>query len=156
MNFCSLADSAYLTKLRVLYHSMRKHAPGAKLYVLALDDKTYRAVAEIDNVHAITLYALEREQPRLLEAKKSRTQQEYAWLLASVWTAHIFNTIGSQIENLVYLDTDTRFFSDPTEIYSKYAKYPVSLLPHHFAEKDKIRESTNGFYNVNWVAVSNF
>ena len=158
MNFCTLLDSSYLLKGLAVYRSLRTHAPSAKLYVLALDGAVASAFDRLENAYVVPLSFLERGVPELLSIKQERTPQEMAWTLASVFTWKCLQSIQNLYgeEHLAYLDADTFFFDNPGKVYEHYTQFSVALTPHRFAEKDKHREKTNGFYNVNWVQVNRY
>lgn len=151
MNYCTLADGSYLSKLLCLVRSMEKHVEDYHLFVLALDDEVWSYFV-INRHPDITVARLESiESGALLQAKADKTHQEYCWLLASQWTLRCM--LQHQLENMVYLDADAFFMASPKPVFEEIGDVPVAIPPHRFAEKDTIKLE-NGIYNVCFVYFS--
>lgn len=149
MNYCTLFDREYMTKGLCLLRSMEKHVEDYHLFILALDDEvwTHFVVNKYKNVTVARLESI--ESGALLEAKASRTHQEFCWLLASQWTLRCI--LQHQLENVTYIDADSFFFSSPKLVFDEMGDAPVAIPPHRFAEKDLERLQCNGIFNVNHV-----
>ena len=46
--YCTYFDHNYLSRGLALYHSLARHAPGARLWVLCLSDACYTALTALD------------------------------------------------------------------------------------------------------------
>ncbi len=149
MNYVTLFDRAYLRKGLCLLRSMEKHLSDYSVYVLPLDDKTWEHLVNLHlpNVHLVRKEFI--ESGNLVEARKTRTHQEYCWLLASYFT-HWCMTIH-ELDNVIYVDADSWLLGDPQSVLDRMGNFSVAIPPHRFAEKDKARLLPNGIYNVNFV-----
>lgn len=79
--FCTHFDSAYLPQGLALLASLERHAPGMRLWVLALDPFCHRLLAALQHP-ALRLLSLEvLESPDLRQARAGRSWGEYCWTL---------------------------------------------------------------------------
>jgi hypothetical protein len=74
LHYATYFDRHYLTRGLALYRSLARHSPPFRLWVLCLDDDTRRTLSRLrpDNMSLIPLADLERSDPALLTARRSR------------------------------------------------------------------------------------
>ena len=150
--FCTYFDSNYLFKGLALHRSLARHAPGAELWVLCLDEPTQRALERLalPGLRVLPLPALEAAEPRLLEAKRARSAVEYYFTCTPALVWHLM-TREVPGEPVTYLDADLLFFASPAPLFEESRGSSVTILGHRFAPELRHLERF-GIYNVSWIA----
>jgi len=145
-NLCTLFDSNYLPLGLTLLSSLEEQFTSFHLWILALDEKCYNKLSDLNlkNVSLINLKDL--EDPDVLEAKGNRTWQEYCWTLSPVLPTYILEK-NPEIDHIVYLDSDLFFYSSPEPIYSEIGSNSIMIIPHRFPDRLRHLE-VNGVFNV--------
>jgi len=147
ITLCSLWDSAYHKNGMALLASLRQHQPDFRLFVLALDARVYAALAGQPNVEAVYLPTIEDDD--LFVAKASRTNIEYIWTLASIftyWVGDVFNP-----PSVAYMDADCYLFNSLDPLYAEVGDAPVAITPHRWTPSQADRLRGAGIYNVGWT-----
>jgi hypothetical protein len=85
-NFCTLFDRNYLLKGVVMLRSVAAQSPGARVFVLCMDELTQQFLARLAIPGVVTLALAEVETEDVLAAKKTRSIAEYCWTLSPVLT----------------------------------------------------------------------
>lgn len=150
--YCTLFDSAYLTRGLALYHSLQRHSSSHfHLYILAMDDDCYHLLNEMDLEHAtpVPLYLFESEM-KLSTIRASRTWQEYCWTCASQLMSYVMQVDHPDL--LTYLDSDLFFFRDPEVIFSEIRDKSIAIIPHYRAPH-AYHSAASGIYNVGWLSI---
>ena len=131
-----------------MLRSLKRWHAAAVTYVLCMDGETQRLLSLLDlpGVHLIGLPEVEDEQ--LLKVKSERTTAEYCWTLASVFCAWLMEA-RQEIDEIVYLDADLMFFSNPGPLLDESAGASITVLEHRSQSSQDIAES--GRFNVSWV-----
>src|SRR6185436_1062763 len=148
-NYCTLFDSAYLSRGLAMYESLVKHSSEPfRMFVLAMDNECELVLGELKLPGMLIdgIASLEEELVALKKVKVGRTHQEYCWTMASVYTW--FNKTASHLDEVTYCDADLYFFSNPEQIFDEIGSRSIGIIPHRF-ESPKI--ATNGRFNVSWV-----
>lgn len=154
MNYITFLNYFYLPQLLVLLESMRRYGVHKKLYVVALDDRTYNVLTNLGHdVVPINISILENKE--LLKAKKNRTVVEYIWTLTPFCISHILDVYETEVN---YIDCDTKFQKDPLNIKKlleiNFDK--VILTPHFFEKTKRNLESIHGKYCVQFLCFKKF
>ena len=159
VEWCTLFDKNYLAKGLCLIRSMGRHVPGSTLNVLALDVETVSALTHFwDNedtrarvkVEITPLSVLLEDEGPLHKAQATRTPQEFAWTLASVWLDWCLRTWNAP---MVYLDADSYFFSSAQPVFDEIGDTPIAVVPHRFDAEHRQAFIGNGEFNANFVYV---
>ena len=152
-DFCAYFDSAFLFRGLALYHSLKRHCPGARLWLLCLDEACHRTLSglELEGVRLLRLSDLERRDPELMKVKKSRTPLEYALTCTPILPLHVLETCPD-VEVVTYLDADLYFFSDPEPLFAEMGSASIAITPHKYLPAFKKWEGYCGIYNDGWVA----
>lgn len=173
-HFATLFDGRYMPQGLALYESLKKHSSeDFTLHVLALGPECYRTMMALALPHVEVADLESFEQLMFLKnVRASRTWQEYAWTLASVFTESLLNRtellevthsksgmreyLGfmDRIDAITYLDADVFFFSDPKVIFDRIGERSIGITPHYFADQYKYLER-NGKYCVSIVHFKN-
>ena len=129
ISFCTLFDSAYLSRGLVLYDSLKKYSPDFHLYIFAFDDLCYNILVSLslENATIISLKMLENND--LLEAKKSRTKAEYCWTCTSSAIDYVLTNYN--VPACTYIDADLCFFNSPSVLCEELNDEKSVLITEH-------------------------
>jgi hypothetical protein len=151
--YCTYFDHNYLSRGLALYHSLQRHAPGSRLWVLCLSDACYRALAALDlpNLVPLRLADFEAADPEVAATRPGRSLIEYYFTCSPAWKLYVLNH-EPEAEWVTYLDSDLFFFASPEPVYAEMKDAAFGIIPHHFTKRlaDMRRF---GIYNVGWVSV---
>ncbi len=153
--YCTYFDHNYLPRGLALYHSLQRHAPGARLWVLCLSDACYRTLVALDlpNLIPRSLAEFEAEDPEVAATRSTRSTIEYYFTCTPAWVLFVLSN-EPDAEWVTYLDGDLFFFDSPDFIYSELRDAAVAIIPHRYqAKMQRLRKF--GTYNVGWVGVRN-
>lgn len=152
LNFCTLFNSAYLSRGLVLYTSLERHCENFHLYILAFDEKCYTFLKKLHLRKATVIRLSEFETDALLEVKKGRTSAEYCWTCTPSIIDYCFKAYN--LNNCTYVDADLMFFSDPTVLIDEMEEDSVLITEHRFTKEHDYALS-NGKYCVQFVTFKN-
>jgi hypothetical protein len=153
---CTLFNVNYLDKGLALYNSLEHVSKDFILYVLAMDDKCYEILTDLEKPFLTPIRLTDFENKDLIRVKPSRSFGEYCWTCASSLIKYVFITFYQ--ECCTYIDADMYFYADPAiiikEMYDRGAS--VLITGHRFKwyEKDK-RENISGRYCVEFNTFKN-
>ena len=153
--FCTLFDSAYLSRGLVMYQSLRLTKVDFHLYIFAFDDLCYKILNDMSlaNVTLISLKSFETED--LLEVKPSRSKAEYCWTCTSSTIEYILTKYNEP--SCTYIDADLFFFSSP-EILNNEIKgiKNVLITEHRYSRLSSFFElKRSGRFCVQYITFSN-
>lgn len=152
LNFCTLFNSAYLSRGIVMYESLLEHCDDFHLYIFAFDDNSLNYLISQNLKHLTIISLKEFEDPELLEVKPSRTSSEYCWTCTSSTILYCIKTFG--LNNCTYLDADMQFYSNPRILIDEMKDNSVLITEHRYTkEYDQSWES--GKYCVQFVTFKN-
>lgn len=150
-HYCTLFDSAYLSKGLALYYSLARHSSAFfKLYILPMDQATNEILEALDlpMVELIDLDDFETSMG-MAEAKSNRSAVEYFWTCASNLTEYC---LRFDINECNYVDADVYFFADPAPVFTEIGQRAIAITPHQFPESpEKARLEKSGIYNVGFI-----
>jgi hypothetical protein len=153
--YCTYFDHKYLSRGLALYHSLRRHAPDARLWVLCLSEDCHRILVSLDlpDIVPVRMADFEAEDPEVAATRSNRSTLEYYFTCTPAWMLFVLAREGDA-EWVTYLDGDLYFFDSPEPIYRELDGAAIAIIPHRFAPNlDKLRRY--GTYNVGWVGVRN-
>ena len=153
--YCTYFDHNYLSRGLALYHSLQRHAPGARLWVLCLSDTCYQTLAKLDlpNLIPRSLAEFEAADPEVAATRSTRSTIEYYFTCSPAWMLFVLQN-EADAEWVTYLDGDLCFFSSPEPIYSELQDAAIAIIPHRYpARIGRMRKF--GTYNVGWVGLHN-
>lgn len=148
--FCTLFDVGYLLKGLAMLRSLSLFCPGAKAYVLCMDQQTKLVLERLDLPFVTCITLTEVETAELLKAKTDRGVAEYCWTLSSCITWYVMQTYR-QIDFLTYLDADVFFYSSVQPLFDEIGDASIAIIEHRFSDRLKDRE-VNGRFCVEWVS----
>jgi hypothetical protein len=153
--YCTYFDHSYLSRGLALYQSLQRHVPGARLWVLCLNEACYQTIRKLDlpNLMPRTLAEFEAADPEVAATRPTRSTLEYYFTCSPAWMLFVLNS-EPEAEWVTYLDSDLFFFRSPDAIYEELHGAAVAIIPHRYpARMERLRKF--GTYNVGWVGVHN-
>lgn len=135
-NLCTLFDSNYLDKGIVLYHSLEHVSKDFCLYVLAMNDKCYEVLADLNFPYLKPIRLEDFENEELKKAKSNRSKGEYCWTCSSSLIKYLLNTYN--LDYCTYIDADMYFYQDPQVLIDEmiYTGASSQVVEHRFAKGD--------------------
>lgn len=145
---CTLFDSNYLDKGLVLYKSLERYASDFTLYVLAMNDKCYEVLTDLNYEHLIPIRLADFENEDLLRVKPTRGIGEYCWTCSSSLIKYVLDTY--QPDYCSYVDADMAFYADPLVLIEEMQERnaSVSIVGHRFNSFEVNRADIVGTYCV--------
>jgi len=151
-NFCTLFNSAYLTRGLAMYYSLEKHCADFQLYIIAFDQKCYDTLIHLELSKATIVSLKQFEDASLLEIKPTRTATEYCWTCTPASIDFCLKRYG--LDACTYIDADLLFFSDPSVLLDEMGEDSVLITEHRYTpEYDQT--SLSGKYCVQFVCIKN-
>ncbi len=154
LKFCTLFNSAYLSRGLAMYNSLLLHCEDFHLYIVAFDADCFLALSKLELEHAtiISLEAFENEA--LLAVKGGRNAAEYCWTCASSSIKYCIETY--ELDHCSYVDADMLFFSNPGVLYQEMEDAGKSVMITHHRYTPKFDQSaTSGIYCVQYMSFKN-
>ncbi|MFI5148633.1 MAG: glycosyl transferase [Bacteroidia bacterium] len=152
MNFCTLFNTAYLSRGLVLYQSLRTYAPESHLYVFAFDQQVFDFFKK-ENLPGLTVIPLsEFEDPELLRVKPSRSAAEYCW--TSTPSTILFCIRKFNLPACTYVDADLCFYANPEVLLSEMGTDSVQITEHRYS-REYDQSKASGKYCVQFMTFRN-
>jgi hypothetical protein len=131
--FCTYFDRNYLTRGLALIESLSTHCGDFTMYVVCMDEYTRLALQTlaIPQVQTVPFHEIERQDPDLASCRSKRELVEYIWTSTPAIIRHVLDRYP-EITNLVYVDADLLFFSDPINLYDEMGEKTVLIHEHRF------------------------
>ncbi len=150
--FCTYFDQHYLDKGLALYHSLTMHCSPFRLWILCMDEVTYRILTDMQlpQVQLIPLSDFEKDDPMLLNAKQNRSLIEYYFTCTPSLPLYVMDHVP-EVDIITYLDADLYFFSSIEPIYQELGEGSILIIGHRFPTAFKYRERV-GIYNVGMLS----
>jgi hypothetical protein len=152
--YCTYFDHNYLRRV-ALHHSLQRHAPGSRLWVLCLSEACYRTLVALDlpNLVARRLADFEAADPEVAATRPHRSTIEYYFTCSAAWMLFVLER-EPKAEWVTYLDGDLFFYESPEIIYDELQSASVAIIPHRYTSRlQELRKF--GTYNVGWVGARN-
>lgn len=149
-HFCTLFDRNYAFKGVAMLRSLFRQCPGARIFVLCMDEDTQRLLQGLD-FPAVTCIALaDLEEPAMLQAKRNRNVAEYCWTLTPCLPWYVLEREPA-ITSITYLDADLFFYSSLEPLFGEIGDASVTIIEHRFTPRLRHLE-VNGRFCVEWVS----
>lgn len=128
--YCTLFDINYTVKGIAMLLSLRECSPEARIYVLALDDKTAECIGKYD-ISGICLIKYE-DFIHHLKIRNNMTYTEFCWSCSANLLQYVFDYY--QEEYCTYIDADMIFYSNPSCLIDEMIKKnkSVQIIEHRF------------------------
>src|SRR5688572_15384089 len=111
--YCTYFDHRYLARGLAMIRSLRRVAPGARVWVLCLDDRAHDLLSGLrePGVTLLRTAELERDDRELKEARDDgRSLIEFYFTCTAPLLRHVMRATGAGM--VTYLDGDLWFFAD--------------------------------------------
>jgi hypothetical protein len=153
--YCTYFDHSYLSRGLALYHSLQRHAPGARLWVLCLSEECHRILTtlELPGILPVRLSDFEAADPDVAATRAGRSAIEYYFTCSPAWMLFVLAR-ETDAEWVTYLDGDLFFFDEPEAIYGELGDAAIAIIPHRYPSR-LARLRKFGTYNVGWVGARN-
>ncbi|KAA8484623.1 hypothetical protein BDE36_4848 [Arcticibacter tournemirensis] len=152
LNYCTLFNSAYLSRGLAMYNSLERYSNNFHLYIFAFDDDCYNCLKELRLIHATIISLNEFEDEELLSVKPGRTAGEYCWTCTSSTIWYCINTFS--LDHCTYLDADLFFFSDPKVLTDEMGESSVLITEHRYSPEHD-QSALSGIYCVQFITFKN-
>lgn len=132
LNFCTLFDSNYIDMGLALYESLQEQADFFRLFVIAMDKKTYSYLKRESLENMVIVDEQDLLDDTLAIIKESRTRAEYCWTCSSIAIKYCMDKYS--LDNCTYVDSDVFFFDNPRELIEEMLNNncSVQVVPHRF------------------------
>ena len=146
--YCTYFDHRYLARGLVMFQSLKRHCPTARLWVLCLSPECHQALTRLnwDGLIPIRLEDFERDDEPLRVAKQNRSLVEYYFTCSPCLPLYVLK-LDPQIDLITYLDSDLYFYHDLQPLYDEMNGRSVGIIAHRFPERNRWME-VNGIFNV--------
>jgi hypothetical protein len=153
--YCTYFDHNYLSRGLALYHSLQRHAPGSRLWVLCLSEACHQTLVALNlpDLVAVRLADFEAADPEIAATRAHRSTVEYYFTCTAAWTLFVMAR-EADAGWITYLDGDLFFFASPEVIYGELGDTAAAIIPHRYTAK-LARLRKFGTYNVGWVGARN-
>jgi hypothetical protein len=151
-NFCTLFNTAYLSRGLVLYNSLLRYAPDFHLYVFAFDEHVLNYFQSENLPHLTVVSLSEFEDPELLRVKPDRQASEYCWTCTPSTISYCIREYN--LTSCTYLDADICFYGNPMVLTAEMGTDSVQITEHRYSTPyDQSGES--GKYCVQFITFRN-
>jgi hypothetical protein len=154
--FCTSFDSAYLARGLVMLRSLWRHAPAAKVLVLALDGPCEDVLRDriptaecAGRLSIVTPAMLMKAQPVLAQARDGRSQWAFYATLKPALALFAFESHPPP-SSVFFIDADTWFFDTPALLLDEIGTASIAVSPHRF-HAATMHLAMYGLYNAGCI-----
>jgi len=152
--FCTLFDSHYLPRGLTLIDSILKFAPTSRIWVLCMDDASYRLLTRLNNSSVIPIPFDRVNNDELRKANSDRTHEEICWTSTPIVCEHVLR-IHPELPHMIYVDADVQFLGNPCDLLAELGDGSVLVYEHRFPADQQSRAFDVGRFNVEIVGFRN-
>ena len=152
LNYCTLFNSAYLSRGLAMYSSLEEQCSSFHLYIFAFDDDCLDVLLRLKLKYATVIPLKDFEDPELLAVKSTRTAGEYCWTCTSSTIWYCLHTY--ELHHCTYIDADLLFFSDPKVLMEEMGEKSVLITDHRYSSMYD-QSALSGIYCVQYITIKN-
>ncbi len=152
LNFCTLFNSAYLSRGLVMYKSLLECCDNFHLYVFAFDDIAFQFIKNQNYPNLTVISLKEFEDNELLKIKPTRTTGEYCWTCTPSTILYCLNNF--KLNHCTYIDADLFFYKNPAVLIDEMKDASVLITEHRYTPLYNQSE-TSGIYCVQFITFKN-
>lgn len=155
LTLCTLFDHNYLDKGLAMYKSLERVCKDFELYVLAMSDRCYEILTDLNYPHIKPIKLEDFEDEELLKVKPTRKVGEYCWTCTASLIRYVL--LNFKPDYCAYIDSDLCFYNDPIVVIDemKERNASVQITGHRFNESNKYLADTVGRYCVEYNTFKN-
>ncbi|MEB3335633.1 MAG: glycosyl transferase [Cyanobacteriota bacterium] len=149
--FCTHFDSGYLPQGLALLASLERHAPGMRLWVLALDEPCHQRLVDLNHpsLRVLPLEAVESQELR--QARANRSWGEYCWTLTPFLPLWVQQR-DPGAETVIYIDADCWLAGSVEPLLAGFeASGAACMITPHAYTPHRDRTATAGTYCVQFM-----
>ena len=128
-HIATVGDYGYLTRILLLYESLRKHEPEARFHLLAMDDRSLNTARAINDPNLLVYSLAELETPELTAARKGRNWIEWVWLFQPALPLFL---LEQGVPHVFWMDGDMWLWDSLDEMFDEIGDADVAVSPHRF------------------------
>lgn len=148
-HYCTLFDSAYLSRGLALYESLNDHeAEEFVLFIFAFDDFVHDVLTSLKLKNTRVISLEEFEDDDLQSVKATRSKAEYCWTCTPSTILYCIERFD--LPHCTYLDADLYFYSDPTPLHAELEGQSVLITEHRYTPIYD-QSDTCGVYCVQFI-----
>jgi hypothetical protein len=151
-HYCTLFDKNYMSRGLALGESLRKHSPGARWYVLCLDDEAFYYLSDLalPGVTLVKRSTLEQYDPELAATQPTRSKIEYYFTITPAWIRFVMAHFP-EADLVTYIDADFLMFASPEPLFAELGDKSIAVVEHRYPPQLKKLEPW-GHFNVGWLS----
>jgi hypothetical protein len=134
--FCTHFDRHYLPQGLALLASIARHAPGMRLWVLALDPRCHQLLSALNHPALRVMALLEVETDDLRAARADRAWSEYCWTLKP-FLPQLVGERDAEAEVVIYIDSDCWLPGPVAPLLKRFEASGAACMitPHAFSPR---------------------
>jgi hypothetical protein len=152
-DFCTVTDKNYVYKWLALCHSIDRHMPDSKIWVLCLDNESKTVINKLGRKNIETVSIAGMKYPELEKLRETRTKQEFAWTCKPAIMNYLLTE--KNVKEMVFVDADLFFYSSVDPIFEKYKDASILITSHKFSKKKAYIADIVGYYNSGFIIFRN-
>lgn len=150
-HYVTLFDSAFLPQGLALHESLETHGSEYTLWLLCLDDETYRVLGDLGLPNMRLVRIADVETAELLRVKPGRSRVEYCWTLTPFAPAFVF-AADPTVARVTYVEADLWLLRSPAPIFRELdASGANVLITRHAFAPEHDQSATSGIYCVQFM-----
>jgi len=153
LNFCTLFNTAYMSRGLALQESLLKNCNDFSLYIFAFDDICFQTLNELNLKNTIVISLKEFEDNELLRVKPTRTSTEYCWTCTSSTILYVIENF--KVDHCTYIDADIYFYSNPKVLIEEMGSKSILLTLHRYSDEYAYYSKDAGKYCVQFITFKN-
>jgi hypothetical protein len=132
--FCTHFDSHYLPQGLALLASIERHAPGMRLWVLAMDQRCHELLSTLSHPALRVMALAEVEKSELRQVRAQRSWAEYCWTLKP-FLPQFVGERDPEADTVIYIDSDCWLPGPVAPLLERFAASGAvcMLTPHAFS-----------------------
>lgn len=149
--YCTLFDRGYLPQGLALQRSLERHAPGHRLWVLALDRPTAELLETLSLPGLRVLLLDDIETPQLRSAKNNRSWGEYCWTLTPFLPELVLQH-DLDADCAIYIDADCWLWGPAEQLLQRFYRSDAACMitPHAYSPRQN-HATGAGIYCVQFL-----